>query len=388
MEFENRFDRWQTIFGGEKSQILVSAERLNEPSCPTEHFYYLYAKALHFYHLGDTQALRDIGSEFSRYSDLSEEWQMIMTCFQIRLWIREGLLGKAELAPVESFSKSRHIYWVGELNILMGHVYSVLQEHTKSLRHFLLAKKSFFECKDMKRFHFAEFNALATQSIVEPERNRIPLYHSLARRALLAESKDLCVAGLCYLNMSREMQLLGSYFAALTFANRSIKHLESEFGSRNHMYALAQRADVWFSLNRQMEANIDLEICAKSNFQDVQNIAILLARKLKKESISEKRHEGGTNPAWEGRESEFSRKAFTRQEEALVKYLASGLKTRSQILKFMFDDRIDFESSVSRLHNLMARVRKKFPDLICSSSEGYFLADVFVPLFKNTGDPG
>ncbi len=358
---------------------------------PAEEFYFLYARAVLAYHQGDIEELRNLELTLRRFSDLDPEWQAIKDCFYLRLWSREKTLNQERVGQLEKKCYHDFPYWQGEIQILVGNAYAGLSMPAQAILSYAKAANNFRNANDFSRSIFAEFSELAMQTHLDQQKNRIPHFHALARRALRGDEKNICVAGLCYLNMAREYQLIGAHHAALNFSNRSVRHLESEYGSRNHLFAVAQRADVWLVLKRNFEAQTDIEICASSVFSDVKEAAEILREKLNKNLRSEApkiapplSETGALPPAWQDRNNELSRKTLTSQEEALVRFVAAKMRTREELLEHMFDGRLDYESRIARLHNLLARVRKKFPELLCHDRQGYFIADAFAPLFLNS----
>lgn len=278
----------------------------------------------------------------------------------------------------------RSSLWLGEISFVKALLYGAQHAYDRefaaySEAHFHLEKAG-ASAKALLALH----NSLATLQSVKPNKIFIVEYTSLLDKAL--KKKCFSTAGLSALNLSRQYQTLGSTNVSLKFANLAIKCLKRDLGTQHYGLALCQRAHVLFEMARGAEALLDLEEAKAFDFVEVKNAIRWL------ESFSKQTHfepEGNQAPAWatRGLPVETSNAThFGVAEEKLIRSLAKMPMAKDQLLEAIYPQEsksLDYEVLVNRLKNLLARVRRKAPELIQFDGQCYRLSPLALsgPLF-------
>jgi hypothetical protein len=78
---------------------------------------------------------------------------------------------------------------------------------------------------------------------------------------------------------------------------------------------------------------------------------------------------------WDERLGEKDAPRLTKLEQRVLELLNEGSKTKMELIESLYGDRLSQSVTQNRLHNLMSRLRKRFPELIRFDDGKYFLTE-------------
>ncbi|MCM2278551.1 MAG: hypothetical protein NDJ89_10800 [Oligoflexia bacterium] len=273
-------------------------------------------------------------SELAKLVQLIPETDGVWTASRLRLMILERkidpeLLARAErqVAAVSS--------WEGELSILIGMTYTILERHAIARGWFHRAIGALERIGARRKAVKAFLNVVVADTHVYPERNPIAAYHDVYRRAMRPHCRELSVASTALLNISREYQEMGASLAALKFCNQAVKLIARDFGSLTYFLALAHRCNLLLELERLAEARVDYELAKASGFAEVQAALEVLSVAFSPEELSKSCPEAlpagwrRRREAWLQNGGIQAKVRLSALEEKLVRLLGKGPRSGS-----------------------------------------------------------
>lgn len=317
----------------------------------------------------------DIETQGSPSAD-SATLKLVSLLIEIRLCIRQRNELKILVKKLDTL-KAGDLVWQGEINFVKALAYGSLSDYEKEAFFFLEAHRIFSGEGAHRKSLLSLQNAIAAEASLHPERTMVVEYHHLLRRA--QKYKVYSVAGLCALNISREYQVCGADLVALRLANLSIQYLRMDLGTQHFGLALCHRAQLLIELGRLQEAQLDLEESALYPFVEVKNARYFVEQLLKKKNPI---HHLPSVPAWVDRKRNgeyLTPHSFGPLEQKLIHLLSQRPMEKNALLESLYKvelSNIDYESVCNRFKNLLARVRKKAPDLVTFDGRKYFLSRI------------
>lgn len=347
---------YQEILQADLPELIALESQILDATRPPA----AYRAVLIAYLRGNVEALRR-EMELDR---LSPEFAAIA---RIRLSILHGLeleketdIARKALAEIQSREA------LAEMNFCLAIASIKIGEFNAASRDALLSERGFLELRLSKKAVKARFNSLIAQTHLFPNSRFYADYRSLAVQA--GECGEWAVQVAANLNIAREFQKIGALIESLEFASNAIEAAERlGEASREHGFALLQRADVLMKLGRRIEANRDLAIAALVDHPEVQSaIKTLLQEQSKPDDEVHK--------LARFREPAETSKPLGTMEERLVSLLNKQPQDFNDLSEKLFPEVIDVFSQRERLKNLIARVRKKNPGLIVRETGRYRLS--------------
>lgn len=308
--------------------------------------------------------------------DCEASFEIVRTLIECRLHIRRQEQVDESLLRLQSLH-SQNSLWQGEIQFVCAIFHGLKHDYENERRLFLEAYRSFTAEGALAKALLAMQNSIAAEASLYPKRRFVVEYSSLKEHAI--ENSIFSTAGLCALNISREYQLLQAYDVALKLASEALRHLKRDLGTQHFGLALCHRAQLFVELGRIHEAKLDLQETLIFDFIEVRNARAMVQGLIDHGAVSA---EGNIAPAWIDRCLQLppnSKSSFGALEEKLLLLLGSKPMSRDELMEALFSDEIkhiSYESVYGRFKNLLARVRKKAPELIQFHEGRYSLVQI------------
>lgn len=327
---------------------------------------YFYFRVIKSYSRDELQLLE----ELSKSKNASLPFRVLA---KLRLEIRQKNVSIQTIEEVLQ-TVSNDFALNGEIYFVVAFAYEARGEHLISRDYYQKSFEAFDISNVKKKAIKALHNVVAAESRVNPERKLFVDYLYVAKEA--RRVNELGIAGLAYLNISREYQIIGAFEAALKFCNRAIKLMENDAGSLQSCLAIAHRAHLLVDLGRFVEAKIDFELASLSPYPEVQSALIVLENIFEKDSKKEVDVES-LLPTWKERLTKSKDKVeiLGTVENKLIAVLSEKSLDKFDLIKSIYGEDIELEKLENRLKVLINRVRKKRPGLIVYENGKYRLAD-------------
>jgi hypothetical protein len=212
-------------------------------------------------------------------------------------------------------------------------------------------------------------------------------YQRLYRRA--RSLRDDYLAALMLINISREFQKIDAIRSALRFVNRALAHLRrGQMGTVTHYLALVHRADLLMSMDRQIDAILDIETASMSEFPEVRAAIKVLSNK--KLESSKEELDKNLIPNWKERldlrTGKLVRKpSLGEMEDKLLQMIGIRPRTKFELIDELYGDSVDLQFLEARLKSMIYRIRQKIPNAIVFNQNRYQLADESVIDRQNEG---
>jgi hypothetical protein len=345
-----------------------------------------YLDVMICYYQGNTEELNRIVADFNSLNPKANH-DIAFLVAQLRLDLRKG---KFDLIKINSAldllnranaedASLDFALWTGELYFVVSSLYALIEDFENSKNY---ALKSAFELKNIgakRKAVRARMNALASESSLRPNKHYISDMNFILSEA--KQAGDVVSQGITLMNLTREYQKLGLFNISLKYANRAVAVLRKTNGSIDYYLSLAQRAELFLQTKQLNLAYEDCEAILACQFEEARNAVVVLQEKFKLEFSIEnlKNRELTLTPTWKERLGKDDLSSLTKLEEALVYYLSKSPRSKLDICKHLYGDRLDESVSTNRLNNLLSRVRNKLPGIVEHSFGKYRLNDEFYP---------
>lgn len=293
-----------------------------------------------------------------------------------RLEIRNRIVTRATLHRLNPETVSSPL-WKGECLFVSARAAGKLHLLDEQ-RAFYLKASYFFNIagahnKSLKSLH----NAYAIEGHLHPEKRLTLEYQTVLNKAL--ELNNLEVAGISALDISRELQILGSRNLAMHYASDSLKYLKGARGTVHFGLALCHQAQLYAEENRFHDFEQTIEEASLCDFPEVHE-AIKKLRNYFQDTQLKSSSENCTL-SWYDRDlgGAYLKWNLGAIEERLISFLASGPANTYQICDHLFStelSRLGYEIVINRVKNLLNRIRKKAPNLIVRENRLYCLSGI------------
>lgn len=334
-----------------------------------ENIFYGYVEALIAYLSHDVDSLQ------KKCEQISSE--CLQKLAKMRLAVRTRKISLSDCAQFSKYLEEHGSeFFYAEGQFILAQAYEVLGDNRKMRDQFRKAAKFLEKNSCHKKAIKAYQNSLAAETRLHPDKHFIRQHFLILKKAKAAGA--FVVMGTTLGNIAREYQKLGAYLAALKFANKAVALYEDSQDSREYYNALLQRAELYVLLERITEAKVDLDFIKISPFPEIQealrafeNIYFHAGHSINSAPLV---------PAWRERAenitAEKSRKALSPMEEKLLLALSKTGRDKFALIAALYPGDKDFIKLENRFNNLLNRLRKKRPNLICFDGKEYFLSDI------------
>lgn len=355
---------------------LFELENSDGVQDPLEH---AYLQILKVYLRGDHQELKSLCAN-SNINKIS----FLKPLIELRYQILVSKVDRENIQTLTGFCKSDNTlnslaHWRGEIAFVVGMAYLELKEYENAKNIFKVSYQELDLYGAKKKAVKALLNVLVAESRAHNKKKLLIDYEFVANKALAAQ--DSIVAGICYMNISREVQLIGSLNLALKYINRSITCLMSDQGINHYYSAILQRCHVLLDLGRTLEAQLDYEEALLSphlHIQEATKILSLMFKKDKPLQNTEIQIEK-LDPTWRGRLKDFlSHKKYSNLsdlESNLIESLLTKKRTKNELIDILYGNKIDYPAAENRFRVLLSRLKKRHPGLVVSDKNEFKIAD-------------
>jgi hypothetical protein len=235
-----------------------------------------------------------------------------------------------------------------------------------------------FECpkKSLRAF----YNSVVAESRLTPYKNFIAEYQTVI--TLSREVKDEAFAGMALSMLSREYQIVGLPEKALICIEEGLQLLENERGSLHYFAGLLQKAHLLMETKNTAGAIPLLIECKMASFPEIRAIRTLLECSLEPGKEWPSELEKHLLPSWRERLpdllrmnqiSQEAQEAPTTLEFKVLKLLWSGPVPKWDLIERIYPEEQNSTLSENRFKNLVARLRKKFPEVLQFNDGQYFI---------------
>jgi tetratricopeptide (TPR) repeat protein len=294
---------------------------------------------------------------------------------KLRIMIRQKSIDIVEIESIvrDSSLLNFNAILLAEIYFLSAVAAQSIKRFDLSQSYFLMASNLFESQHCYKKSVRALFNHVSAFSCLKPNSKLFVEYNLLYKKALQAQEYSTAAASL--VNISREFQLLGANDVAVDYAKQASNLLnEKLFGSREHGLALVHLAQLYFQIERNIEALKCFQFALNISHSEVQSACSVLSEKynLNFKTLTNK----CTTPSWDERIAEKkTSKSLGRLEAIILFCLSTGPKTKHELILELYPDDMDFEFKENRFKNLLNRLRNKFKDMIIFENGKYILID-------------
>jgi hypothetical protein len=345
-----------------------------------------YSEVLYCYLSGDIGGLEKVVNSLCEQGKSNNEWEIVAELSILRLKVRKRLVSLNDCECLLRLAEANPL-WSGEIYFVIGLACDVADLQTEAQKYFAIAARDLEKFGANRKALLARYNSLVSITHLEPERKMIVDYQRLYRRA--RSLRDDYLAALMLINISREFQKIDAIRSALRFVNRALAHLRrGQMGTVTHYLALVHRADLLMSMDRQIDAILDIETASMSEFPEVRAAIKVLSNK--KLESSKEELDKNLIPNWKERldlrTGKLVRKPILGEmEDKLLQMIGIRPRTKFELIDELYGDSVDLQFLEARLKSMIYRIRQKIPNAIVFNQNRYQLADESVIDRQNEG---
>lgn len=358
---------WSLLLNSSTADIHRCARDANQPK-----EILLYAQILSSYLQGDTEKLASLCATLKPEDTLH-------SLAHLRLALRTGDLKEKTLhalAQEKTFGDARD----ADLQFCLGTAWGALGNNQMAMAAFTQACALYHQYAVDSKALRAQINAVSAESLFKPHKNFISEY-----QAIIEESKRIgerCCRGAAGVMLAREYQIVGLFDKAFEMIEESLKDLEAERGTSHYFHALLQKAHLLIDLKRESEVPPILKECELADFPPMRAARTLLAVALDPSLTWDLKLEADLLPTWKNRVPVLLAQrqvvegspAATELERTLLRLAYNGPVEKWDLITKLYPGESDSQLLENRFKNLIARVRKKHPDILQCQGSRYFLA--------------
>lgn len=348
-----------------------------------------YGQCILHAHRGELKLLKELREKGKVNFSHLPEWPGIDYVLNLRLATRDRKIDEALLKEGKRLSKNGSFgAWEGEAAMLIGSGYFQLEQFAPAKDWFMRSAKELEKIGCRKKSLRSSVNAIIMETHLDRSANFIPRYFDLHKKAE-KRGGDSYVSCICFLNISREYQLLGTPVAALKYANMALEFAEPTFGAQQYYLVLAHRSQVLCELGRMSDARLDYELAMASPHVEVQaalKVVSALLREHFHDLPASPGKEGHLLNSWKSNRDKKQKGLLSELETALVDFLGTGPKSKYEVVDHVYGERLDIEVKLNRFKSLLGTLRRKHPHLIVCEKGMYRLAESFKPPKKRSTD--
>jgi hypothetical protein len=341
---------------------------------------YFYARLMSAFMANDLEKMQELVIEMDSElrnvsSPLKEDLKEVV---HLRLKLRSKVLISADLE--KACSRIFHDVLEAEKLFVVARGWELLRNETLSLTISMNASIAYkkFECpkKSLRSF----YNSIVAESRLTPYKNFIPEYQTIIKMSL--DLNDKSFAGMAMSMLSREYQIVGLHAQAMDFINEALELLIFERGSYHYYNTLLQKAHLLIEEKNYSQASLLLLECKLSSFSEITSARILLECTIDPNQHWSKVLEKDLMPTWKERLPELliGSKQMPSQQEGptslefrLLKLLWSGPIEKWDLIELLYPGDKDSYACENRFKNLVARLRKKFPEVLSFKDGQYYI---------------
>jgi hypothetical protein len=236
-----------------------------------------------------------------------------------------------------------------------------------------------FNCpkKSLRSF----YNSVVAESRLTPYKNFISEYQAIIKMS--QDVGDSSFSGMAFSMLSREFQIVGLHENAMKFAKKGIELLVEERGSFHYFNALLQKAHLLIEEKKPVRATMILLECKMAAFPEIRAARELLECAIDPQKGWSTELEKDLIPTWKERMQDLLSlnqttglilsEGPTSLEFKLLKLLWSGPIPKWDLIEKLYPQDSDSYAIENRFKNLVARLRKKYPEVLQFNDGQYFI---------------
>lgn len=268
----------------------------------------------------------------------------------------------------------------GEAAFVLGMSYLRFKRNAEAVEVFKLAHKRLTELGAMKKAAKSLLNVVVAESRVNPDRRLMRDYEVVALKAEAAG--DFITQGICYQNISKEFLDIGAPDLALKYSRKAIELQSADVGQLHYFESILHRCHILITLGKYKEAYLDFQLAKSSPHPQTKEALKCVEKILGADTQPEMQQ---LEPAWfdKLRQSQSELPKLTKHEMSFLDLVKSGTTSKDEIIRELYGEQINWESSNNRFKVFLSRFRKKYPHLLSEEEGGYRLVDE--SLLENIG---
>lgn len=353
----------------------------------------LYAQILISFFSGDLDSLKKSILQLSLLKSQNhlrqQEILFVLDLAELRYQIRTHQIDRQKILCIFKKIKNHSqdfYHWMAEGYCLLARASELLQKRRQSMRYYLQAHLLFSEQGCHRKAIRMMMNYVGTKSRLYPDANYISENYEVIQ--LARKAREYGMAGVAFMNISRELQAMGAKMTALRFANRAVLFMTRDIGSLHYYLALVHRCHLLIELENIHDAILDYEAAKLSQHYEVLAAVKHLEAILFKTDTMTREEEKNLTFNWKARRAldiqeklanptikQISIHVLAAQEDQLVKLLTLKPRTKKEIITAIWGNSEDSFSLEMRFKDLIKRVRRKRKDFILFTGESYRLSD-------------
>lgn len=322
------------------------------------------------------EAIEALGGQF--------EWPRLLGALRLDIRLCKVKSSAFEPALAHASDVLDSSLWRAEALHLCGVAYEIQGSDELSRLFYVDAYQLFAQHGAKLRAAISYHNSLAAESRVDPSKRLFVEYDRAYQLALAAGER--ATAGVSLNNLAREFQLLGALHAAIKRSNQAIKMLsETHFGSYQYFLALANRCDILLDLGLTDAALGDYDEVSCAQIPEIRGAAHVLFGRAHASGLSWRTLSDQSPmvilPTWLERRVPYTQAvpasktvSFTEMESALLEALTEKPHSSVDLVERLYGKAGDFGAKENRLKQLLHRIKRKAPQLVCRMGPTYTLA--------------
>jgi tetratricopeptide (TPR) repeat protein len=262
--------------------------------------------------------------------------------------------------------------WNAEAAFALGMTYLRFKKNIEARDTFQMAYRKLTDIGAHKKAVKALLNIVVSESRMDNTKRLIQDYQVVANRAKSVECRE--VEGICYQNISKELQLLGFFDLALRYSHQAIDLQEAGADTVHYYETILQRCHVLIDLGRFREAHQDFARAKLSRHpQTIEALKIienLLGAEADYKAVE-------LEPAWISKLASLDVESLkpTKLEMDFIDLVKSERVSKDTVILKLYGEQLDWESARNRFKVFLNRFRKKYVNLVVEENGHFMLVD-------------
>lgn len=342
---------------------------------------YFYSQFMSAFMVGDVEKMQKLQLQMDSLLEkqdpkISEDLKKVVN---LRMKLRQKTL--TQLDVEKAFAEKYFDVLEAEKLFVIARAWEMIGDDTKAMLVAVDASVVYKKCQCPKKALRSFYNSVAAESRMTPYKNFSAEFQTIIKMA--QEVGDKSFAGMGLSMLSREYQIIGLHESALKYINEGIEYMIEERGSAHYYHALLQKAHLLIESKKEVEATMLLMECRLASFPEVRAARELLECALNPKKTWSSDLEKDLNPTWKERLPELLvsnttqaiqiQEGPTLLEFKILKTLWSGPIPKWELIERLYPDEKDSYIVENRFKNLVARLRKKYPEVLQFAEGKYFI---------------
>jgi hypothetical protein len=340
-----------------------------------------YAQIVSSFMSGDLEKMQElvIGIEAALKDEVPSIAADIKDLVYLRLKVRAKNITTADIEKV--YSRTFFDVLDAEKFFVAARGWEIMGDELSSINAYLKASAIYKKLECPKKSLRAFYSSVVAESRLTPYKNFVGEYQAIINMS--RELGDNSFAGAAMNMLSREYQIVGLSQEAMNLANDSLEYLATERGSYLYYHSLLHKAHLLIERNMPVQATILLLECKLAAFPEVTAARVLLECAIDKDKTWPIELEKDLHPTFRERIPDLLinsqkqdlplQEGPTSLEFKLLKLLWNGPIGKWDLIERLYPGEADSYAIENRFKNLVARLRKKYPEVLSFKEGNYFI---------------